>query len=173
MTGLYGGLFDPPHNGHVALARAALEHFPLDRFVILVAEQPGHKPPHAPADVRLRMARVAFPDLDVELDSYPWTVDMLRARGWDDPIFFIGADQLEAFPSWKEPDAVLELARLGVATRPGYLLAPRERIEVFNIPAVNVSSTEVRRRIAAGEPIADLVPPAVATLIEETRLYRH
>jgi nicotinate-nucleotide adenylyltransferase len=60
-----------------------------------------------------------------------------------------------------------------VATRPGYLVAPRERIEIFAIPAVDVSSTEVRRRVAAGEPIADLVPQAVAELIEATGVYRH
>jgi nicotinate-nucleotide adenylyltransferase len=173
MTGLYGGSFDPPHNGHVALVRAALEQFSLERFVVLVGERPGHKPPNAPADVRLRMARAAFPDLDVELDPYPWTVDMLRSRSWDDPIFFIGADQLEAFSSWKEPDTVLELTRLGVATRSGYLVAPRDRVEVFEIPPVDVSSSEVRRRVAAGEPIDDLVPRAVAALIDETGVYRH
>jgi nicotinate-nucleotide adenylyltransferase len=172
MTGLYGGSFDPPHNGHVALVRAALAHFPLDRLVILVAEQPGHKPPVAPAEARMRMARAAFPDLDVELDPYAWTVDMLRARKWDDPIFFIGADQLEAFPSWKEADAVVELSRIGVATRPGHLVVASEEIEVFDIPAVDVSSSEVRRRVAAGEPIEDLVPPAVAALIRELCLYR-
>ena len=173
MTGLYGGSFDPPHNGHVALADAARRHFPFDRFVVLVGESPGHKPAVAPAEVRLRMARAAFPGLDVELDPFPYTVDMLRARDWDDPIFLIGADQLVGFASWKEPQAVLELARLGVATRPGYLVAAREGIEVFDIPPFAVSSSEIRRRVIVGEPIADLVPPAVAGLIEETGVYRH
>jgi len=173
MTGLYGGSFDPPHNGHVALADAARSHFPFDRFVVLVGESPGHKAAVAPADVRMRMARAAFPGLDVELDPFPYTVDMLRALDWEDPIFLIGADQLVGFASWKEPDAVLELARLGVATRPGYLVAARVGIEVFEIPPVAVSSSEIRRRVTVGEPIADLVPPAVAALIEETRVYRH
>jgi nicotinate-nucleotide adenylyltransferase len=173
MTGLYGGSFDPPHNGHVALVRAALAHFPLDRLVILVAEQPGHKPPGAPAEMRLRMARAAFPDRDVQLDPYTRTVDMLRARKWDDPIFLIGADQLESFPSWKEPDAVLALARLGVATRPGYSAqADAGRIELFEMPPLDVSSSEVRRRVAAGDPIDDLVPPAVAELISDLGVYR-
>ncbi len=171
MTGLYGGSFDPPHNGHVALADAARHHFPFDRFVVLVGERPGHKPAVAPADVRVRMARAAFPGLDVELDPFPYTVDMLRAEEWDDPLFLIGADQLAGFASWKEPEAVLELARLGVATRPGYLVAPRDRVEVFDIPALDVSSSEVRRRVAVGEPIDDLVPPAVARVIEETGVY--
>jgi nicotinate-nucleotide adenylyltransferase len=172
MTGIYGGAFDPPHNGHVALVEAARRHFDFDHFVVLVSDTPGHKPVHAPADVRLRLARAAFPGLDVELDPHAWTIDMMRARKWEDPVFLVGADQLAAFPTWKEPDAVLEHARLAVATRPGYLLAPRDRIEVFEIPAVNVSSSEVRRRVAAGEPIDDLVPPAVAQLIEEHGIYR-
>ena len=173
MTGLYGGSFDPPHNGHVALADAARRHFSFDRLVVLVGESPGHKPAHAPADVRLRMARAAFPGLEVELDPFPYTVDMLRARDWDDPIFLIGADQLVGFASWKEPQAVLELARLGVATRPGYLVAARDGVEVFEIPLLDVSSSEVRRRLAVGEPIVDFVPPAVAEVIEESGVYRH
>lgn len=173
MTGLYGGAFDPPHNGHVALVEAARRHFDFDRFVVLVSDAPGHKPVHAPADVRLRMARAAFPGLEIELDPHPRTIHMLRALGWDDPVFLIGADQLEAFSSWEEPDAVLEHARLGVAARPGYAVAPGERIELFHMTPVEASSSEVRRRVAAGKPIDDLVPPAVAELIEKLGVYRH
>jgi nicotinate-nucleotide adenylyltransferase len=173
VTGLYGGAFDPPHNGHVALARAAQEHFGFGRFVVLVAEHPGHKPVHAAAEARLRLAEAAFPGLAIELDPHAWTVDMLRARDWDDPVFLVGADQLAAFQTWKEPEAVLELARLGVATRPGYLVGPSQaRIEPFEIPAIDASSSEVRRRVTAGEPIDYLVPPAVARVIEELGLYR-
>jgi nicotinate-nucleotide adenylyltransferase len=174
MIGLYGGSFDPPHNGHVALVRAALDHFDLHRLVILVSEDPGHKPPVAPADVRVQLARAAFPGLEIELDPYPRTIDMLCARNWDDPIFLVGADQFEAFAAWREPDAVLEHTRLGVAARPGY--EPRvehDRVELFDMPPVDVSSSEVRRRVAAGEPIHDLVPPAVADLIEKLGVYRH
>jgi nicotinate-nucleotide adenylyltransferase len=174
MTGLYGGAFDPPHNGHVALVRAALEHFDLDRLVVLVAERPGHKPTHAPVEMRMRLAAAAFPGFEIELDPYPRTVDMLRARAWDDPIFLVGADQLAAFSSWKDPDEVLRRTRLGVATRPGYSAPPvdGDRVELFELAPVDVSSSEVRRRIAAGQPVDDLVPPAVAALIEELGLYR-
>jgi nicotinate-nucleotide adenylyltransferase len=174
-VGLYGGVFDPPHNGHVAFVEAAAQTLDLERLVILVAEAPGHKRMHAPADVRLRLARAAFPEWDVEIDPFPRTVDMLRARRFDDPVFLIGADQFADFGSWKEPEAVLELARLGVATRPGYALPSNcrsDRISLFGIPEVNVSSTDVRRRVAASEPIGDLVPQAVADLIAELGLYR-
>jgi nicotinate-nucleotide adenylyltransferase len=176
VTGLFGGAFDPPHNGHLALARAAVDHFELDRLVILVTEAPGHKPVYAPAEARMQLAAAAFPGYEIELDPYSRTIDMLRARGWSDPVFLIGADQLAAFWSWKEPEAVLELSRLGVATRPGYARSvdrADDRIRFFDIPAVDVSSSEVRRHVAAGEPIEGLVPPAVERLIEDLGLYRH
>lgn len=173
-VGLFGGAFDPPHNGHVALVEGA-QALGLDRLVILVSEAPEHKLVHAPASARLQLATAAFPGHEVELDPYGRTIDMLRARQWDDPIFLMGADQLAQFSSWKEPEAILELARLGVATRPGYPREPVERsdrVQLFDIPAVDVSSSEVRRRVASGEPIAELVPEAVATLIAELGLYR-
>jgi nicotinate-nucleotide adenylyltransferase len=174
MTGLFGGAFDPPHNGHVALARAAIDHFGLEGLLVLVSKAPGHKPVHAPVGVRMQLAAGAFPDYEIEVDPFARTIDLLRSRAWDDPIFLVGADQLAAFPSWKEPEAVLELTRLGVATRVGYRppAAPDDRVELFEIPAVDVSSSEVRRRVAAGEPIDDLVPPTVAELIAALGLYR-
>jgi len=126
VTGLFGGTFDPPHVGHVALVRAAKERFGLPRLTILVAEHPGHKEAHLPAVERLDLARAAFPDDDVRLDPYPRTIDLLRSERFDDPIFFVGADQFGDFLSWKEPDEVLELARLAVAARPG---RPREELD--------------------------------------------
>jgi len=119
----------------------------------------------------------------VALDDHPRTVDLLREQRWGaDPLFLVGADQFCDFLTWKEPERVLELARLGVATRPGYprdrldgvlqRLARPERVVFFEIPPVDASSTEVRRRISARAPVADLVPPAVAQLIEELGLYR-
>jgi nicotinate-nucleotide adenylyltransferase len=182
VTGLFGGRFDPPHNGHVALARTAKAALRLDDLVVLVAARPGHKGVHAPADDRVALARAAFPDLPVELDEHARTIDTLRARRWSDPVFIVGADQLVDFPTWKEPAEVLELARLGVATRPGYpserlesalaALGHPDRVTVFELEPVPVSGTEVRRRVAAGEPIDDLVPRAVAAEIEARGLYR-
>jgi nicotinate-nucleotide adenylyltransferase len=172
-VGLFGGAFDPPHNGHLALLEGAAA-VGLDRLVILVSEAPGHKPVYAPAEARVRLAEAAFPGYEIELDPYERTIDMLRAREWKDPVLLIGSDQLAAFASWKEPDAVLELARLGVATRAGYpppAVTRPERVELFDIAPVDVSSTEVRRRVASGEPIADLVPLAVAAVISDLGLY--
>jgi nicotinate-nucleotide adenylyltransferase len=184
MTGLLGGAFDPPHEGHVALARAALEQLDLDRLVVLVVADPGHKRVDSPAEDRLRLAEAAFARLPVtvELDHHRRTVDLLREGRWSDPLFLVGADEFADFLSWQEPDKLLQLARLGVATRPGYPrerlapvlegLAQPDRVLFFEIPPVDVSSTEVRRRLAAGEPLDGLVASTVAELIDERGLYR-
>ncbi len=182
MIGLLGGAFDPPHRGHVALADAAEHQLGLDEVVVVVVASPGHKAVHSSAETRCRLARLAFPGRRVELDRHERTVDMLRAGPWLDPVFLVGADEFADFPAWKEPDAVLELARLGVGSRPGY---PRERLDLvrqrlgrpdrvlfFEFDAIDVSSHEIRDRIGRGEPIDGLVPPAVAADIAEHRLYR-
>ena len=181
-VGLFGGAFDPPHLGHVAVARAAKEELGIPRLVVLVAEHPGHKEVHAPAKTRLELARAAFPDDEVRLDPYARTIDLLRAERFADPVFVIGADQFAGFLSWQEPNEVLELTRLAVATRPGF---PRERLEsvlaelehpervqFFEIEPNPAASRDVRALAAAGEPLDGLVPPEVARLIQERGLYR-
>ena len=180
-TGLYGGAFDPPHLGHVEVARAAKARFGLERLVVLVTAAPGHKGVEAPAEARLELARAAFPDDDVRLDPHPWTIELLRAEPFDDPLFVIGADQFCDFPTWKEPEEVLSRTRLAVATRPGFppekldavlgLLAQPERVLFFDIEPNPAASRDVRARAAAGEPLDGLVPPAVAGLIASLRLY--
>ena len=179
---LYGGAFDPPHLGHVAVADAAREHFGVERLVVLVSERPAHRVVLASAADRLALARAAFPADDVRLDPYPRTVELLRAQRFDDPVFVVGADQFRAFLAWSEPEQVLELTRLAVATRPGF---PRsdldavlaqidrpERVLFFELEPNRAASTDARARVVAGEPLDGLVPPAVADLIAERGLYR-
>jgi nicotinate-nucleotide adenylyltransferase len=173
MTLILGGMFDPPHVGHVKLVEGAKQHFGAERVLVLVSAEPGHREVVASTADRLALARAAFPGEDVEVDEHPRTIDMLRARQLDDPVLVIGADELAYFPSWKEPGEVLELAQLAVAGRPGFELeGSTERIVSFEIEPTPVSSTEIRRRVAAGEPIDGLVPPAVAAEIERLGLYR-
>jgi nicotinate-nucleotide adenylyltransferase len=173
-TGVFGGAFDPPHNGHVALLEGAERAFDFARLLVLVVVDPGHRPVHAPADARLALARLAFPGRVVELDDHARTIDMLRVHHLHEPVLIIGSDELADFPNWKESAAVLELARLAVGARPGVELgvSASERVLSFDIEPVPVSSTEVRRRVAAGEPIADLAPGAVVAEIERLGLYR-
>jgi len=182
--GILGGAFDPPHLGHVALARAAVAELGLERLLVLVVADPGHKDTAAPAEARLELTRLAFADVsgaEVELDEHARTVDSLEARRPEDAVFLVGADELVAFHRWKRPDRMLELVRLGVAVRPGVpdeqlrearaRLSSPDRIHFFELEPVAVSSTEVRERVARGEPIEDLVPGSVAAEIERLGLY--
>lgn len=182
--GLLGGAFDPPHNGHVALARAALGELELGRLLVLVVADPGHKPTSAPAATRLALARQAFMDVpvtEVELDPHPRTVDFLEERRSEDAVFVIGSDELAAFPGWKRPERVLELVRLAVAVRSGVpdaaVAAALEhmpdpsRVVFFPFEPVDVSSSEVRDRVARGESIAGLVPRGVQVEIARLGLY--
>ena len=191
-VGLLGGTFDPPHLGHLALADAAIEQFALERLVVVVTGRPPHKHVETDAETRFQLAEAAFAGRDkVELSRHEleragpsYTVETARwaANEWSDAIFFVGADEFADFRAWKDPDEVLEHVRLAVATRPGYArervdpvltqLRRPDRVEFFEIPAIPVSSSEVRRRAAAGEPVAGLVPPPVAALIAERDLYR-
>ena len=173
--GIFGGRFDPPHLGHLALARAAVEQLGIHELEISVVAAAAHKPSIAPAADRLAMAELTFAELDatVSLEAHAYTVDALEARrGDDDPIFLLGADELADFSAWKQPERVLELARLGVAQRPGYPTAEAsERVLVFDLEPHGISSSDIRERIRRGEPIDSLVVPAVAAYISDNGLY--
>jgi nicotinate-nucleotide adenylyltransferase len=184
-VGIFGGAFDPPHVGHVALARTAVERFALDRLLVRVVEDPGHKDVSTAPQIRLFLAELAFgpiEEAEVALDPHARTVDSLEALGLDDPWFLIGGDEFATFPGWKEPERVLELARLGVATRPGVergrlervlaALDRPERVAFFDIEPLPVSSSDIRARAAAGEAITGLVPEAVAAEMARLGLYR-
>lgn len=179
-TGLLGGTFNPPHNGHVALAQTAKERFGLDEVRVLVAANPPHKEVDVDADTRVALATAAFPDDLVVRDDHPYSIDTVTGFG-DDAIFLVGADQFAAFLTWERPDDLLEKVRLGVATRPGYprevldgvlsQLRRPERVELFELEPVPISSSEIRAQVALGEPIDALVPQPVAREIERRRLY--
>jgi nicotinate-nucleotide adenylyltransferase len=183
MVGLFGASFNPPHNGHVAVVEAARAQLGLERLLILVAVDPRHKRVDEDAETRLALARAAFPDCPVEREESTTDVTVREAeQRFGDVIFLVGADQFLDFPGWHDPAAVLDHARLGVATRPGYprelldealeRLDRPERVLFFDVPPWPISSRELRARVAAGEPVDLLVPPAVADLIEARGLYR-
>jgi nicotinate-nucleotide adenylyltransferase len=181
VIGLLGGAFNPPHNGHVELARRALEEFDLERLEVLVSGDPAHKDVDCPVDVRVDLAELAFADLprtSVRADPYRYTIARLRAEPPpDEAIFLIGADQYRDFPTWKEPDEVLERVQLGVATRAGVDRPPlvpghEGRVRFFEIDSPPIASSDVRARARRGEPLDELVPAAVAAEIARRGLYR-
>ena len=159
--------------------------------MIIPVGNPPHKQVVLPAETRFRLAHAAFRDMprvvfsriDMERSGPAYTVDAVKyaEKEWGDVIFLVGADQFLGFPDWKDPDEILVHSRLGVATRPGVSekklkavlkkLARPERVELFEIPELPISSTVIRRRIAADEPYEELVPDAVADVIEELGLY--
>jgi nicotinate-nucleotide adenylyltransferase len=191
-VGLLGGAFDPPHVGHLTLAEAAIRRFALERLVVVVTGDAPHKEVETDAETRFRLAEAAFAGREgVEVSRHEldrpgpsYTVDTVRWAGGEfgDVVFLVGADEFADFLAWHDPEGVLEHARLGVATRPGYprerldrvlaALDRPERVELFEIPEIAVSSTGVRVRVARGEPIDGLTPPAVAGLIHGLGLYR-
>jgi nicotinate-nucleotide adenylyltransferase len=191
VTGLFGGAFDPPHNGHVALARRAQERFALDRLVVIPTGVAPHKRIETPAETRLRLAEAAFADLpgaevsrwEIDRGEPSYTLETTRwaRERYGELLFLVGADQFARLDTWYRPDDVLELARLAVATRPGYpqeelervcgTLRDPGRVEFFEIEPWPVSSTEIRDRVRRGEPIDDVVPAPVARLIAELGLY--
>ena len=183
-VGILGGVFDPPHTGHVALARAAISELALDGLLVLVVADPGHKSATTPAETRLELAKLAFenvPEAVVELDRHARTVDSLEERRPLDAYFVLGADELASFESWKSPERVLELVRLAIAMRPGVSrdglqavrerLGARDRIVEFEMEPVAISSSEIRARVSHGEALGDVVPPGVAEAIVRLGLY--
>jgi nicotinate-nucleotide adenylyltransferase len=182
VIGLFGGAFDPPHNGHVALLARARSALGLDGAVVVVAADPGHKAVATPAETRLELTHAAFPDETVVLDDHPRTVDMLRDHPeWEGAVFLLGADEFASFLGWKEPEQVLRLVSLGVATRPGFprevldpvlsRLTDPERVAFFELEPHPIASSELRARLDRGEDVSGLVPAAVWDLITEDGLY--
>lgn len=191
-VGVLGGTFNPPHLGHLALARAAIDRFGLDRLVVVVTGNPPHKRVDVDPETRYRLAELAFADLpqaelsraEMEREGMAYTIETAEeaAREWGDVVFLVGADSFADFLQWRDPNGILEHVRLGVATRPGVSMRELEavrsqlrrpdRIEFFEIERVPISSREIRGRAARGEPIDGLVPPAVAREIERLGLYR-
>jgi nicotinate-nucleotide adenylyltransferase len=193
--GIMGGTFDPIHYGHLVTAEEALHQFALDEVLFLPTGQPWMKEHEdvSAAEDRYLMTVIATASnprfrvsrLEVDREGTTYTVDTLRGLraefGDGVDLFFIsGADAILEIFQWKDPEELFELANFIAATRPGYDIALFEatapnshpRISVMNIPALAISSTDVRRRVAAGRPIRYLVPEGVNSYVQKAGLYR-
>jgi nicotinate-nucleotide adenylyltransferase len=184
-----GGTFDPVHLGHLVAASEVAHRFGLGEVVFVPTGEPWQKGSVSPAEDRYLMTVVATaPDprfsvsrVDIDRDGPTYTVDTLRdlraQYGPDVELFFItGADALSAILTWHDHAEVLRLAHLVGVTRPGHALTdpglPEGAVTLVEVPALAISSTDVRARVAAGEPITYLVPDGVERYIGKRGLYR-
>lgn len=179
-VGIFGGTFDPPHIGHLVVTQDALERLELDRLIVVPAGTPPHREAVLEAETRLELVRLAFEgdgrirvsDVELRREGPSWTVDTLEwaRRELDPEVLFliVGADQLRSFKSWKEPDRILGLARLAVMTRPGEELGGTDvPHEVIEVTRVDLSSTQVRRRLEEGRSIRYMVPERIRLAVEQ------
>jgi nicotinate-nucleotide adenylyltransferase len=188
--GVFGGTFDPPHFGHLIVAQDAAEDLELDRVLMVPAAEPPHKAGRdlAPAESRVRMLEAAVAGhsrfevsrLEVERGGPSFTVDTLRVLRdrWpdDERVLLIGADQLRTLSSWRSPLELADLARIVVMARDGLDpvemgVSPGVPFETVSVTRVDISSTEVRRRVAAGRSIRYWVPEGVRNIVEAELLY--
>jgi nicotinate-nucleotide adenylyltransferase len=192
--GVFGGAFDPPHFGHVALAKAAIAELSLDKLLVIPTGHAWHKARAlSPAEYRLAMATLAFADIpEVQVDAREtrrtgasYTVDTLRELHAENPgaalHLLIGEDQALALHTWHESEALPALAIICVAARADStgakgqfdaLSAEIPGLTVLHMPPMAVSATEIRQRVASGESIAPLVFEPVARYIDQHLLYR-
>ncbi len=198
--GVFGGTFDPVHYAHLLMAEQCREQRELDRVIFVPAAVPPHKSGHllTPGLVRIEMLRLAISGhdkfaistLEVDRGGVNYTVDTLRSLRETHPeadwFFLLGADMLHDLPNWREAAKVCELATIVAVRRAGALqpdfaclanLVSPERIEHFRqqaveMPAMELSSTEIRRRVRAGLSIRYMTPRAVEKYIETHGLYR-
>lgn len=187
---LFGGSFDPVHNAHMALARAALDALALDEVRWIPVGQPWQKAraitpaAHRVAMLQLALAgqaRQVIERIEIERAGPSYTLDTVKALRAREPgttwVLLIGQDQYAGLPSWNGWRELLALVTLAVARRPGVPAGVNAEVEraghhALALPMMDISATAIRARVAAGRDICDLVPPEVAGYIARHGLYR-
>lgn len=195
--GILGGTFNPPHLGHLLIAQEAYDQVGLDEVLFMPVAAPPHKEVHLDAGPHARLAmveaaiagdeRFSACDLEIRRGGPSYTVDTLRALHATYPgselTFIVGGDMAASLPTWHRPAEIVALARLAVAEREGARRADIlerlatipgavARVDFFDLPRIDFSSSLVRRRVAAGRPITYLVPDRVAGYIAQHGLYQ-
>ena len=190
-VGIMGGTFDPIHHGHLVAASEVAARFGLDEVVFVPTGQPWQKADAkvSPAEDRYLMTVIATASnprfttsrVDIDREGPTYTIDTLRdlrdQYGAAAELYFItGADALERILSWKDVDEMFELAHFVGVNRPGFELSdahlPADTVRLVQVPAMAISSTDCRTRVAAGKPVWYLVPDGVVQYIAKRHLYR-
>ncbi|WP_027341268.1 nicotinate-nucleotide adenylyltransferase [Hamadaea tsunoensis] len=189
--GIMGGTFDPIHHGHLVAASEVADRFDLDQVIFVPTGQPWqkHDSKVSPPEDRYLMTVIATASnpqftvsrVDIDRDGPTYTVDTLRdlrdVYGHDAKLYFItGADALGKILSWKDAEHLFDLAHFVGVTRPGFTLSdahlPSEAVTLVQVPALAISSSDCRARVAAGQPVWYLVPDGVVQYIAKHDLYR-
>jgi nicotinate-nucleotide adenylyltransferase len=186
--GIYGGAFDPPHNAHVALARAAVAQLKLDELRVFPTGHAWHRSNEVTAAAhRVAMARIAFDvlpktvvdDRETRREGPTYTIDTLRELRRDiaDAQLFLvlGEDQARAFTTWREWAEIARIATLCIARRgaaSGELRIPGATFVALQLPSMPESATAIRAAASRGEDVSSLVPPGIASYIASHHLYR-
>jgi len=189
-VGIMGGTFDPIHHGHLVAASEVAALFELDEVIFVPTGEPWQKSERrvSPAEHRYLMTVIATASnprfwvsrVDIDRAGPTYTIDTIRDIGRQRPgaeLFFItGADALGQILSWKDADETLHRARFVGVTRPGYELSdahlPIDSVTLLDVPAMAISSSDCRDRVAAGQPVWYLVPDGVVQYINKHGLYR-
>lgn len=190
--GVYGGTFDPIHQGHLIIAESIREDFNLDKVVFIPAAAPPHKdsPQMTKVGARLKMVELAIADnpyfeiskIEIQRGGISYTVDTVRTLRAYYPstaelFLLIGADSLIELPTWKTPKELFNLCQVLVLPRPGFEINKaeerfRKKATLAKTPLIEICSTDIRRRVKEGKSIRYLVPPAVGEFIQKEGLYR-
>jgi nicotinate-nucleotide adenylyltransferase len=195
-VGLFGGTFDPIHNGHIVVAETVLQKVDLEKVIFIPAGKPWLKEGReiTSATHRLKMVELAISGkshfelsrIEIERPGATYTIDtlidLINKKNNTELYVIIGLDSLADFPRWKNPSRLLSLCYLVVVPRPGYPLPDIRSMEkelpglkthliLLNAPEIDISSSEVRRRVEKGLSFKHLVPESVAKYIQENRLY--
>ena len=189
--GVMGGTFDPIHHGHLVAASEVAQVFTLDEVVFVPTCQPWQKDDRhvSPSEDRYLMTVIATASnprfsvsrIDIDRGGPTYTIDTLRdlraERGDEAELFFItGADALAQIMSWQDVNELFKLAHFVGVTRPGHRLTgdglPEDNVSLVEVPALAISSTDCRQRVARGEPIWYLVPDGIVQYIAKRKLYR-
>ena len=198
-TGILGGTFDPVHNAHLMIAGEALKHLGLGEVIFIPTSHTPLKENTTitPVQHRVKMVELAITDhpafrlsrIEIDRAGISYTVDTLagikQSLDNDSELYFItGFDSLETLPQWKEPERIIKMCRLVTVSRPGYKVADIEELEkdipgitenliILDDRAPDISATDIRKKVAAGLPINDLVPIPVEQYIREKGLYKN
>ncbi|KPK62889.1 hypothetical protein AMJ83_09485 [candidate division WOR_3 bacterium SM23_42] len=185
-TGIFGGLFDPPHIGHLIIAQHVFEEFKLEKVLFVPAGHPPHKTDFSPYRNRYEMTELAIDnninfsisDIEKTMVDKTYTIEVIRelGKGQEDLYLIIGSDQWLEIETWKDPEALFRECRIVVVRRPRYEIGKEsrffDRIMVSTAPLIDISSTTIRRKVQKGQSVKYLVTPEVASYIKSNNLYK-